>query len=302
MSFNEIVTSQVPRLLQTEGSVQAEDAEEIGQDILHRAQWFRSIPDEDRKTLAAAFYEESFDHRPLNSSGWTKAFVTVVVRNSKLENAHSSGQISDVEIKQLTTMMAPSLEVFLSTKDEIQSNSTDAEYFYGLRRKYPRAWSALEGAHRLFVIGGGQIEYRYAASPSPTLEDFEIVDNIESQTKSKNKKLQTYVFNAIDERVDTAMYDQLVRAAEDPLIFGVTALSRFSRNSEKQFRIIEFLIAHECDILTSNMLITPKRVFVRSGALVKPVSNDPIACMFDLRGVGGVHKKKRAGWVELVTM
>jgi hypothetical protein len=55
-------------------------------------------------------------------------------------------------------------------------------------------------------------------------------------------------------------------------ILVTSALSRYSRNSEKLHRILEYLLAHSATVLTTNYLIRSSDVWVRRGDLVKPDS------------------------------
>jgi hypothetical protein len=75
------------------------------------------------------------------------------------------------------------------------------------------------------------------------------------------------------------------------VVLCVSALSRYSRNSAKLHRILEFLLAHQATILTTNYLIRPGDVWVRRGELVKPVSADPFAGFAQTRGLVGAHRK-----------
>jgi hypothetical protein len=98
------------------------------------------------------------------------------------------------------------------------------------------------------------------------------------------------VLNAIDPRFDRRLVEMLEAAAFDGVVLVLSALSRISRNLDKLFRALEFLIAHHATALTTNYLIR-NGVWVRRGRFVKPVSNDPAACLRDSTGLSGAHKK-----------
>lgn len=74
-------------------------------------------------------------------------------------------------------------------------------------------------------------------------------------------------------------------------MLGVSSLSRISRNSRKQLRVLEFLLAHKARILTTNYLLTSKEVWVRRHDLVKPDSESPMNGFRDLSGLSGSHRK-----------
>ena len=55
--------------------------------------------------------------------------------------------------------------------------------------------------------------------------------------------------------------------------------------------MLEFLLAHDATILTTNYLIRPGDVWVRRGDLVKPNSRDPYAGIANTHGLSGTHRK-----------
>lgn len=79
-----------------------------------------------------------------------------------------------------------------------------------------------------------------------------------------------------------------------PHVVPLSALSRLSRNSDKQLRVLEFLLAHGTTVLTTNYLLSPDMVGVRTRPLVKPDSYDLQRTMKQLRGLGPTH----AAWIK----
>jgi hypothetical protein len=75
------------------------------------------------------------------------------------------------------------------------------------------------------------------------------------------------------------------------VVLWLSALSRISRNLDKLFRALEFLIAHNATILTTHYMIRSSDVWIRRGSFVKPVSHDPAACLHHPAGLSGAHKK-----------
>lgn len=96
------------------------------------------------------------------------------------------------------------------------------------------------------------------------------------------------MFSAIDPRFDQKLYGLLQQVAQGEIVLYTSALSRYSRNSAKLHRVLEFLLAHGATILTTNYLLRPGDVWVRRGDLVKPNSEDPAASIGDLRGLSGL--------------
>ena len=78
-----------------------------------------------------------------------------------------------------------------------------------------------------------------------------------------------------------------------PGILWVSALSRFSRNSHKQLRVLELLLAHEATTLTTNYMLRPHDVWVRREPLIKPNSHYPLERVTQLRGCLGEHRQVR---------
>ncbi|MER7141298.1 hypothetical protein ABZ593_32065 [Streptomyces sp. NPDC012617] len=70
------------------------------------------------------------------------------------------------------------------------------------------------------------------------------------------------------------------------LVLPLSALSRLSRNSTKQLRVLEFLLAHGTTVVTTNCLLSPDTVGVRTRPLVKPDSYDLRRSMKQARGLG----------------
>jgi hypothetical protein len=82
----------------TEGCyVDAALASAISADVLKRARSFVVLPDSVRDVLMTPFIEEVFDHDPPEGTLEMKAAVTVVVRNSLLEDAHANGPSKQAE-------------------------------------------------------------------------------------------------------------------------------------------------------------------------------------------------------------
>lgn len=71
-----------------------------------------------------------------------------------------------------------------------------------------------------------------------------------------------------------------------------SALSRYSRNSDKLHRTLEYLLAHRTTILTSSYLIRPTDVWIRREPLVRPDSTDPYTTIACTRGLTGTHRKQ----------
>jgi hypothetical protein len=275
----------LPDLLTTVCGVDIELAQRIGADVLQRAEALATLSARDQDVLIAPFVEEVFDHKPLDSSLDLKAKVTLVVRNSLLEQAHHAGPLTS-GIITITEYAAGPLSHFLAARRRKPVDDQGPNPFTGLATRYPRAWACLEALTGAFADGGRQ-RLRLPAAPIPDLPTGDEITTAAPSTHTHG----AMVFSAIDPRFDQNFLDLLVRATGGDFIQYTSALSRYSRNSEKLHRILEFLLAHDATVLTTNYLIRPTDVWIRRGALVKPDSSNPYAGVAQTRGLAGTHRK-----------
>jgi hypothetical protein len=84
------------------------------------------------------------------------------------------------------------------------------------------------------------------------------------------------VFSAIDPRIDQHFLDLLTRATTEGFVLCTSALSRYSRNSDKPHRVLEYLLAHNATILTTNYLIRSTDVWVHCGDPTTASAQDSI--------------------------
>jgi hypothetical protein len=235
--------------------------------------------------LIAPFVEEVFDHEPMETPVDLKAKVTLVVRNSLLEQAHHDGPLTS-GIVAITRYATGPLSHLLAARRRHPIGYKGPNPFAGLAERYPRAWACLDALTDVFADGGRQA-LRLPAAPIP---DLPAGDELADASPSASDDALT-IFSAIDPRFDRSLLDLLSQAAAGDAVLFTSALSRYSRNSEKLHRILEFLLAHEATILTTNYLIRPTDVWVRRGALVKPDSSQPYAGILNTRGLAGTHRK-----------
>jgi hypothetical protein len=279
---------EIPRLLQGWG-VEVGVAEAIGSDILMRGQAFAALDHAAQKALAAPFVENAVNHEPVELSVDLRAAATVVVRNSRLEEAHASGPVKEGGIRGLTTLGAHVLAQFLHAGPHHRSPwRTDP--FAHLPETFPRAWAALSTLSTALSSDGGRVSYRAPHAPVPSWPDAsEIVPARQSEQ---------HPGSVVQSAVDTALNEQLVntmRAVIDhKILLYVPSLSRVSRNMDVLLYVIEMLLAHGAPILTTNYLIRTNDVWVRQGQLVPPpmsTSAKPTSGVENLTGLSGSHRK-----------
>ncbi|MEU8264112.1 hypothetical protein AB0C02_26245 [Micromonospora sp. NPDC048999] len=275
----------LPGMLIKACDVDEDLARRIGDDVLQRAEALAALPQRAQDVLIAPFVEEVYDHKPLESPLDLKAKVTLVVRNSLLEQAHHDGPLDDGIIPATQYAAGPLSHLLAARRRQPVDNDQSPNPFAGLAERYPRAWACLDALTDTFA-DGGRGPLRLPSAPVPSLPSG---DEVAAAPPSDDDMVT--VFSAIDPRFDQRLVDLLGKAAEGDFVLYTSALSRYSRNSEKLHRILEFLLAHRATILTTNYLIRPTDVWVRRGALVKPDSSKPFAGVLDTRGLVGTHRK-----------
>src|SRR5258708_35053814 len=98
---------QLPMLLHEACDVDQPVAQQIGEDVLIRADAFAALDPGAQNTLTVPFVEEVSDYQPHEASPRMKPAVAVVVRNSRLEDAHADdGPVNAGGIEAITTMAA----------------------------------------------------------------------------------------------------------------------------------------------------------------------------------------------------
>jgi hypothetical protein len=269
-------------------------------DILSRAEAAARLDLDSRRLLAAPFFEASFWHDPDDALPWMKAFTTLVVRNSYLEELHANGPVNSEDIKAVTTLASGPLSHLLAGRQR-QPVAPDAadDPFVGLKDEYPRAWACPQALRDSLLVGGGRSGYVIPRVPCPRLPDASELTEAETD-ESRESVLPghaTVVFSGIDQEA----IGTLQRAAQgEGLILATSSLSRLSRNSRKLLRVLEFLLAHRAKILTTNYLLTSKEVWVRHRHPVRPDSDHPLVGLHDQAGLRGAHRKTVETYLEIV--
>jgi hypothetical protein len=274
----------VPGLLTDVCHVDEELAAQVGKDILARAESYAALDDTARNVLISPFAEEVAGYEPAGSSLDLKGAVSVVVRGSLLEEAHSHGPVEAGGIKGITTMVAAPLSHFLAARRRFPVTVKD-NLFAGLADAFPRAWSCLGAVALAFGAGGGRWPYRVRAAPVPELPLAEV------DAPEAGDRENAVVLSGIDTRFDQLFVQRMREATGDGETVWLTAsLSRISRNLGKLMRAMEYLLAHDVPILTANYLLRPHEVWVRRGELAPVDHEDLLAAWRVSRGLSGVHR------------
>jgi len=280
-AFEEYVEEMLPRLLSL-ATVPPHMWEDIARDMRARAWAFRELDPQARLIVAAPFLEDAAFHHPLNSSPWDRAFAEVVVRNSRLEDAHSSIQ---QEWKWwFTTTATQPLVGFLRASNASPRDEMREPAFTELQEKYPRAWHCMAA---VAAVGeeGGRAEHNGSGGEVLLPDVDEVVEAPEGDARTG-----AVLFSAVDPRLDHAAYAAMQAVYEGRQgVLVLSSLSRISRNSAKLMRILEFYLAQGASVLTANTLLTPTEVFVRQGHWVRPAVRRPEAAFRKKQGLAPEH-------------
>ncbi len=94
--------------------------------------------------------------------------------------------------------------------------------------------------------------------------------------------------------LDDELGAQLDAFADGSAAFGfVSSLSRYSRDSELLAQVLEFVLAHDATILTTNFLLRPREAFARTPPFISACSYDPLSALTTERMPGLMAKHTR---------
>lgn len=293
----------LPGMLVEACKVSPPDARLVADDVMLRAEAVGRLDPASREILAAPFYEESFSHEPDEAPAWLKAITTLVIRNSQLEEAHANGPVATGGITAVTKYGLGPLSHLIAARQRVPLPAgIQDDPFAGLAELYPRAWACLTALRTSLECGGGRVGYRQPEAPVPELPDtWEVTDAPPADhLKMPAGTFKGVIFSGIDSRFDQHSFGWLKAAQGEEMMIGLSGLSRISRNSRKLLRVLEFLLAHQAKILTTNYLLTGRDVWVRQRDLVKPESKNPDKGMRSLTGLSGSHKKTVESYIREV--
>jgi hypothetical protein len=296
----------LPGMLTKACGVPASGAARVASDIYLRSEAVAHLNEVDCEILAAPFFEESFTYKPVDAEPWMKAFTTLAVRNSQLEELHANdGPVKASGIEGITTVTLPPLSHLLAARRQHPlPDGSYSQIFAGLDAEYPRAWACLSALRQAFVNGGGRVGYKMPTAHPPELPAPEEITEAPSadHLQPPPGALKAVVFSGIDPRFDQTAISSLKSAQEgNGLLLGLSSLSRISRNSGKLLRALDFLLAYQAKIITTNTLLTSKDVWVRNKYPVKPNSEDTaLSGLRDLQGISGSHRKTVESYIRLI--
>ncbi|MFD9339431.1 hypothetical protein ACFWBF_34340 [Streptomyces sp. NPDC060028] len=279
----------LPGLLARAGLTDSE-AHSVVVDVIRRARMLAALPSEYADVLATPFLEEVSQHRPLSAPAWLRAAVVVAVRNSKLEDFHAhGGPIGAAGIADITEAATGPLRSLLEQPGKPVTSNTLAD----LDTAYPRAWACLTALSNVTEAPAGREDsYVLPQASRPALPGAEEMFHAPPSSVRPVGDGQSVVASGTDPRFDQALIYLLRQVKSQPgFVVPLSALSRLSRDSGKQLRVLEFLLAHQATVVTTNYLLGPGIVGVRARPMVKPDSYDLRRSMKQTRGLGPTHTK-----------
>lgn len=208
------------------------------------------------------------------------------MRTAAGHGRHASGPVNAGGIKALTTLGARVLSHYLPLERHEPRTLSTVNPFVHLRETFPRAWAALS-ALSTAVSSRGRVGYTAPDAPVPKWPDASQI--ISARRSEQNADI--VVQSAIDTDLNEQLVEALHQVVDNEIPLSVPSLSRVSRNLDVLSHIIELLLAHGGQILTTNYLIRTNDVWVRKGRLLPAISNMPWSGLERLDGLSGRHRK-----------
>lgn len=143
-------------------------------------------------------------------------------------------------------------------------------------------------------MAGGRWPYHVTAAPVPDLPAAEV------EAPRADSQEEAVILSGIDTRFDQT-FVELMRErvkADGSAVLLTASLSRFSRHLGKLIRAMEYLLAPDAPILTTNYLLRPRDAWVRRGKLAPVNQQDLLASWRDHRGLSGTHRATAAAAVK----
>ena len=207
-----------------------------------------------RRTILFTGVEEAWFYEPLTASLDIRALIVVVVRNSLLEDLGTTRSshpglglsrpvLRDAQMPMITREAAEHFQgVDLDAIESLLPRMVGPDVFGGLPVKYPHAWYALSHLSNPFSI-----EMILEPVNAPPL-------NLPFPSHPRRKAAsETIVESGIDPAFDPAMVSILEAIKEGELqIFFTDSFKGITRNPEKLYCVIDFVLGHKAAVVTHN--------------------------------------------------
>lgn len=254
----------LPSLL-AEASVEAGEAAAIVGDVEQRGRDYIGGGRASRRALRVPFLDDVAEFKPDEAPIGCRADVAVVVRNSRLEDAHARSQVSDANLFEITYLATGALNVWLSKHLNADEDAPPVGVFAEVAER-ARAYAALQ-ALALAAESGGRQAFRMPDGPVPELP-------APGAHEMSAGKVRRSALSALDEPLVRDLSS--LGSGEMEVVFA-SSLSRYSRNSVLLAAVVEFVLAHGGTLLTTNFLLRPGEAFCRRPPLIGADSHDPLS-------------------------
>lgn len=205
-------------------------------------------------------------------------FVVVAIRNSMLETLHSvafeeAGLTNPISNEEMQRLTRHAIQHFASVDFEMLCSTATIEekqdYYGQSAAKYPLAWTALcqLGCSKRKILtypaavqdGEEAIQYNGEASVNGQVQEIKKTTQmvIDGYTKTIEPDLQNLLDNIRAKKLDCVFFD---------------GFKRLTRNTEKLLYIMNYVLYHEGEFVTTNYYITNGYIEQRP-VIMKPTHN-----------------------------
>jgi len=247
-----------------------------------------------RSTLLFTGLEEATFYSPQAKLD-IKSMVVLGVRNSLLEDITSTSQaankfglekpvIQDEHIINFTTEAIRYFSGENLEKLALDIESDENNPYAHLQDKYPFAWAALWSLTK--TIGN---ESRFSPIKEVSTGDYITTFNI-PLAKQNTRKFEDTVMSGMDPTMDDNLLRNLQTIAnKDVNLFFVDSFKMLSRNPDKLFKVIDFVLRHGSSFVSfnyfiSNGYVSRRRKLLKPAHLAKEVK-------YKLLKLDGLEKK-----------
>jgi hypothetical protein len=229
--------------------------------------------EEFRKTILFIGKEEAKFYKPKVLKDDIKAFVVVTIRNSLLEEIGSTEESAiniglkkqinlDEIMLEITSTAATYFSNIIIEELSNKSPQTLNEHFVDLHEKYPVAWNAIKNLSNLSNTNKQDCFFTPINMPEIRINQLK---------KSKRKSLgETVVLSGMDQEFDLQLIEYFREIKNNPRSpFFTDSFKAITRNLDKLFLTIEFLLRIKSPVVTFNFYIENGYVAMRRN-WVKP--------------------------------
>ncbi len=252
------------------------------------------------KEMRNVFYtltaEEALFYMP-DAPDDVKVFVVLTVRNSPIETLQSDNykqagltqRISDEQLKRITSEAILFFKrVKLHSCNEIRPISDEDDLYGYLKNVYCIAWRTLEQ-----ISISKQQSCSFSSFAYQKGEEKSILDPYRDYGNSADASVKV-VADGFDISIDNTLFERLTEYAENHGIFYVDCFKMITRNVEKLFAVIEFLMANDAVLLTANYLLEHTSAEKRKRVVRAASSKSPFEDMLrNLRNSDGLTEKHK---------